>query len=58
MVCVADAVLFLLSGATAQSTHHSGTLSNVLWVDFLLGVVLLIALAAALLVRTLLSLRH
>jgi hypothetical protein len=38
---------FLLSGWTADSHEHSGTVSNVLWMDFLLGVLLVIALAAA-----------
>ncbi|MBV9311722.1 MAG: hypothetical protein JOZ73_12885 [Solirubrobacterales bacterium] len=37
---------FLASGWTAHSHEHSGTVSNVLWMDFLLGVLLLIVLAA------------
>jgi hypothetical protein len=36
-----------LSGWTAQSTGHSGTVSDVLWVDSLLGVLLLITLTLA-----------
>jgi hypothetical protein len=47
-----DGSLFLLSGLTAHSAHHSGTLSNVLWVDFLLGVLLLIAVTTATVVRS------
>jgi hypothetical protein len=53
-----DAAFFFASGWTRQSAEHSGTLSNVLWVDFLLGVLLLIALAAAIAVRGILSLRR
>jgi prepilin-type processing-associated H-X9-DG protein len=40
-------VFFLLSGWTADGHPHSGTVSNVLWMDFLLGVLLLIVLAVA-----------
>jgi prepilin-type processing-associated H-X9-DG protein len=46
-----DGALFLLSGLTAQSAGHSGTVSNVLWVDFLLGVPLLVAVTTATAVR-------
>jgi hypothetical protein len=42
-----NAALFLLSGWTAQNSRHSGTVSNVRWVDFVLGMMLLIAVAAA-----------
>jgi hypothetical protein len=45
------AALFFASGWTAQSHEHSGTVSNVLWMDFLLGVLLLIVLAAVAAVR-------
>jgi hypothetical protein len=51
-----DGALFLLSGLTAHSAHHSGTLSNVLWVDFLLGVLLLIAATVATAFRSALAL--
>ena len=51
-----DAVFFVLSGWTAHSHEHSGTMSNVLWMDFLLGVLLVIALAAANAARTVASL--
>jgi hypothetical protein len=50
-LAVLDAAFFFLSGLTARSHDHSGTVSNVLWVDFLLGVLLVIALAIALAVR-------
>ena len=39
------------AGWTAQSHEHSGTASNVLWMDFLLGVLLLSVLAAVAAVR-------
>lgn len=42
---------FLASGWTAQSREHSGTVSNVLWMDFLLGALLLIVLVAIAAVR-------
>jgi len=47
---------FLLSGWTAESHPHSGTVSNVLWMDFLIGVLLVLALAAANAVRAVASL--
>lgn len=53
-----DAALFFLSGWTAQSSEHSGTVSDMLWGDFLLGVLLLMALTVATAVRVLLSLRR
>ena len=46
-----DAVFFVLSGWTAHSHEHSGTMSNVLWMDFLLGILLLIVLAGVAAVR-------
>ena len=53
-----DGVFFFVSGWTAESSRHSGTVSNVLWVDFLLGLLLLIALTAATAARRALSLRR
>jgi hypothetical protein len=53
-----DAAFFLLSGWTSQSHDHSGTVSNVLWVDFLLGVFLLAALALATALAAVVSLRR
>jgi hypothetical protein len=53
-----DTVLFLLSGATARSVRHLGTLSNVLWVDFLLGVLLLVVLLVANAIRSAVALRR
>ena len=45
------AAFFLASAWTAQSHKHSGTVSNVLWMDFLLGVLLLMVLTAVAAVR-------
>jgi hypothetical protein len=42
---VADATFFVLAGLAANSVEHSGTLSNVLWVDFLIAALLLVILA-------------
>jgi len=54
------AAFFLASGWTRQGHEHSGTVSNVLWMDFLLGVllliVLLIVLAAVAAVRAVVAL--
>ena len=49
---------FLASGWTSHGHGHSGTLSNALWLDFLLGVLLLIVLAAVAAVRAVVSLRR
>jgi hypothetical protein len=46
-----SAAFFLASGWTANSHPHSGTVSNVLWMDFLLGISLLIVLAGIAAVR-------
>jgi hypothetical protein len=52
------AAFFLASGWTARSHEHSGTVSNALWMDFLLGVLLLIVLAAVAAIRAAVSLRR
>jgi protein-S-isoprenylcysteine O-methyltransferase Ste14 len=44
-LAVADVVVFVLSNVTSKSNSHPGTVSNVLWIVFLLGVLLLIVLA-------------
>jgi hypothetical protein len=44
-LAVADVALFVLSNVTSKSNSHPGAVSNVLWVVFLLGVLLLIVLA-------------
>jgi membrane protein DedA with SNARE-associated domain len=42
---VADVVLFLLANLTAKNSSHPGTLSNVFFVAFVIGLALLIVLA-------------
>jgi uncharacterized membrane protein YhaH (DUF805 family) len=41
---VVEVVLFVLAGVTSKNSKHPGTLSNVFWDVFLVGVVLLILL--------------
>jgi len=41
---VVEVVLFVLAGVTSKNSKHPGTLSNVFWDVFLVGVVLLIVL--------------
>jgi hypothetical protein len=48
---VVEVVLFVLAGVTAKNNHHPGTVSNVLWAMFLVGVVLLVLLAIATLLQ-------
>jgi hypothetical protein len=43
----AGAAFFVLAGLTATSVEHSGTVSNVLWVDVLICALLLILVAVA-----------
>ena len=47
---VIEVVLFVLAGVTSKTNHHPGTVSNVLWGAFLVGVVLLVLLVIATLV--------
>jgi hypothetical protein len=49
---VIDVVLFVLSNVTYKSNSHPGTASNILWVVFLIGVVVLIVLGVAALVQS------
>jgi hypothetical protein len=42
---VVEVVLFVLAGVTSKSNKHPGTVSNVFWDVFLVGVVLLVLLA-------------
>jgi hypothetical protein len=49
---VLDIVLFVLANVTINSSKHPGTLSNVFWVAFLAGVVILIALVLVALVQS------
>ena len=47
-----DVVLFLIANATAKSHAHPGTLSNILWFAFLVGVVILIVLVVLAVVQS------
>jgi hypothetical protein len=49
---VADVVLFVLANLTAKSSSHPGTASNVFLAAFVIGVVLLITLAIATMVKS------
>lgn len=49
---VADVVLFVLANLTAKNSSHPGTTSNVFFAAFAMGVVLLIALAIATMVKS------
>jgi hypothetical protein len=45
-----DILLFVVANVTAKNAQHPGTASNVFWVAFLIGAVLLIVLALVALV--------
>jgi hypothetical protein len=47
-----DAVLFLVANVTANSSSHPGTASNVFFVAFVIGAVLLITLAIITVVKS------
>jgi Kef-type K+ transport system membrane component KefB len=49
---VADVVLFALANLTANSSSHPGTASNVFFVAFVIGAVLLITLAIGTVVKS------
>ena len=55
VLAVVDVVLFLIANVTAKNSSHPGTVSNVVWVAFLVGVLMLIVLGACVLVRRLRS---
>jgi uncharacterized integral membrane protein len=48
----ADVILFVLANLTAASSSHPGTASNIFFVAFIVGAVLLIALAVVTIVKT------
>jgi len=50
---VVEVVLFVLAGVTSKTNSHPGTVSNVFWGVFLVGVVLLVLLVVATLVQSL-----
>lgn len=49
---VVELVLFVLAGVTSKSNKHPGTVSNVFWDVFLVGVVLLVLLAIGTVVQS------
>lgn len=51
-LAVADVVLFALANITAKNSSHPGTASNVFFAAFAIGVVLLIAMAIATVVKS------
>lgn len=52
VLVVADVLLFVLANLTAKNSSHPGTASNVFFVAFVIGAVLLITLAIASLVKS------
>jgi hypothetical protein len=51
-LAVVEIVLFVLAGVTANSHSHPGTVSNIITVTYLIGVVPVLVLATALLTRS------
>lgn len=49
---IADVMLFVLANLTANNSSHPGTTSNVFFAAFVIGVVLLIALAITAVVKS------
>jgi hypothetical protein len=49
---LADVVLFVLANLTANNSSHPGTVSNILFVGFVIGTALLIALAVVTMVKS------
>lgn len=47
-----DVVLFVLANVTAKNSSHPGTVSNILFVAFVIGAALLIALAVVTMVKS------
>jgi hypothetical protein len=51
-VLVTEVVLFVLAGVTSKNSHHPGTVSNVFWDIFLIGLVVLLVLVVSTVVRS------
>ena len=49
---VVEVALFVLAGVTSKTNSHPGTVSNVFWDVFLVGIVLLVLLVVATLVQS------
>ena len=47
-----EIVLFVLANVTAKNSHHPGTVSQIFWYAFLLGVVVLVVLGLTARVRS------
>jgi hypothetical protein len=54
---VADVVLFVIANVTAKNSSHPGTVSNVVWVLFLVGVLAFIVLCVIAVVHSMRSRR-
>ena len=52
VLVLADVALFVLANLTAKNSSHPGTASNVIFIAFVIGTVLLIALAIATVVKS------
>jgi F420-0:gamma-glutamyl ligase-like protein len=52
VLVAADAVLFVLANLTAKNSSHPGTISNVFFIGFAIGAVLLITLAIATVIKS------
>lgn len=51
-LAVTDAVLFLIANVTSKSHNHPGAVSNVAWVVFVIGLLLLIVLGVIALIQS------
>jgi uncharacterized membrane protein YtjA (UPF0391 family) len=52
LLAVVEVVLFVIANVTAKSTGHPGTASQIAWVVFLVGVLLMIVLGVAAVIRS------
>jgi choline-glycine betaine transporter len=51
-IFLVEVVFFVLAGVTSKNSKHPGTVSNVFWGVFLVGVVVLVLLAVATIVQS------
>ncbi len=51
-LAVLDVVLFVIANATSKTHAHPGTVSNIAWYAFLIGIVLLIVLGIFALIQS------
>jgi predicted tellurium resistance membrane protein TerC len=52
VLVAADVVLFVLANLTAKNSSHPGTISNMFFIGFAIGAVLLITLAIATVIKS------